>query len=42
VLYGRGLAKQKHNDPKGGAADIMAAKKLDPDVVKDFAGLVAK
>ena len=27
---------------KGGEADIAAARKLDPDVVKDFAAVIAK
>ena len=42
ALYGRGLARQKRNDRKGSEADFAAAKKLHPDVVKDFASVVAK
>jgi hypothetical protein len=32
----------QRNDRKGGEADVAAAKKLDPDVVKDFAAVAAK
>ncbi len=36
VLYGRGIAKQKHNDP-GANDDIVAAKALKPDIAEPFA-----
>jgi len=36
VLYGRGVAKQKHNDP-GANDDIVAAKALTPDIAEQFA-----
>jgi tetratricopeptide (TPR) repeat protein len=36
VLYGRGVAKQKHNDP-GANDDIVAAKALIPDIAEQFA-----
>jgi len=36
ALYGRGLAKQKQNDP-GANSDIAAAKALIPDVAEQFA-----
>lgn len=35
VLYGRGIAKQKHNDP-GANDDIVAAKALIPDIAEQF------
>ena len=42
ALYGRGLARQKRHDGNGGDADIAAAKALDPDVVAEFAAVIAK
>ena len=34
-LYGRGLAKEKKGDA-GGAADIAAAKAINPHIAEDF------
>ena len=36
VLYGRGVAKRKHNDPSAND-DIVAAKALIPDIAEQFA-----
>lgn len=32
ALYGRGIAKQKNGDQASGAADVAAAREIDPDV----------
>ena len=37
-LYVRGLAKQKSGDAAGGAADIAAAKAIDPKIAETYAG----
>jgi tetratricopeptide (TPR) repeat protein len=37
ALYGRGLAKMKSGDKKGGEADMAEAVKLTPRVAEDFA-----
>ena len=36
-LYGRGLAKTKTGDGAGGNSDITAAKRIQPDIVDEFA-----
>jgi tetratricopeptide (TPR) repeat protein len=36
-LFGRGIAKTKLGDKAGGDADIAAAKRLEPDIVKQYA-----
>ena len=36
ALYGRGLARLKNEDPAG-AADIAAAKALQPDIAEEYA-----
>ena len=35
-LYGRGTAKLKKGDNRGGNADIAAAKAIKPDIAEDF------
>jgi tetratricopeptide (TPR) repeat protein len=37
-LYGRGIAKLKSGDAAGGSADIAAAKAIQPDIDKIYAG----
>jgi hypothetical protein len=37
ALYGRGLAKNRIGDTKGGNSDIEAAKRIQPDIVDEFA-----
>jgi hypothetical protein len=36
--YGRGLAKRLNGDKAGGDADITAAKRIDPEIVKKYEG----
>ena len=36
-LYGRGLAKLKGRDTKGGNADLAAARRIRPDIAGEFA-----
>jgi hypothetical protein len=37
-LYGRGVAKGLNGDKAGGDADITAAKRIDPEIVKKYEG----
>jgi Flp pilus assembly protein TadD len=37
-LYGRGMAKLKKGDTASGNADLAAAKAIQPDIDKAFAG----
>lgn len=36
ALYGRGYAKARRGDPEGGAADMAAARGLEPDVAREY------
>jgi hypothetical protein len=36
-LYGRGLAKIQTGNASGGNSDIAAAKRIQPDIVDEFA-----